>query len=112
MIYFLLHVDDMLIACKEIGFIDKVKCILKSEFEMKELGPARRIPGTQIHIYRKNRLLFLSQTYISKILTKLGMDKLKSSNTPIAQHFRLFVSQPPKNECERDFMQKIPLVWW
>lgn len=54
MIYLLLYVDDMLITCKEIDHIDKVKCILRSEFKMKELGPTKRILDMKINRNRKN----------------------------------------------------------
>lgn len=60
MIYFLLYVNDMLIACKEIEYIDKVKCMLKSKFEMKELGPTREFWAWKLKRNRKNKLLFLS----------------------------------------------------
>lgn len=36
------------------------------------------------------------------------MESVKSVSTPIAQHFRLFVSQSPKTDEERKFMSKIP----
>lgn len=49
MIYLLLYVDHMLIAYKERKHIDNVKCILKSKFKMKELGPAKRILGMEIN---------------------------------------------------------------
>lgn len=53
MVYFLLNVDDMLISCTEIEYIDKIKSMLKSEFEMKELGPAKWIIGIKTNIDKK-----------------------------------------------------------
>ncbi|KAG8481304.1 hypothetical protein CXB51_026078 [Gossypium anomalum] len=41
-VYLLLYVDDMLIAAKDKGEIRKVKAQLSEEFEMKDLGPAKR----------------------------------------------------------------------
>ena len=42
-IYLLLYVDDMPIACKQQGELEKIKILLKSEFQMKEMGPAKKI---------------------------------------------------------------------
>lgn len=68
----LLYIDDMLIACKDSNLIEQVKCILKSEFEMKEPVPAKRNLGMEIVRDRKNRLLYLSQkTYMSKFIRDL-----------------------------------------
>ena len=38
MVYLLLYVDDMLVACKEKRHLEQVKEILKAKFEMKDLG--------------------------------------------------------------------------
>ncbi|RVW67898.1 Retrovirus-related Pol polyprotein from transposon TNT 1-94 [Vitis vinifera] len=38
MVYILLYVDDMLVACKEKRHLEQVKEILKAKFEMKDLG--------------------------------------------------------------------------
>ena len=38
MVYLLLYVDDMLVACKEKRHLEQVKEMLKAEFEMKDLG--------------------------------------------------------------------------
>nr|GEW72554.1 retrovirus-related Pol polyprotein from transposon TNT 1-94 [Tanacetum cinerariifolium] len=42
-IYLLLYVDDMLIACKSKAEIGSIKSLLKKEFDMKELGEAKKI---------------------------------------------------------------------
>ncbi|GJR71569.1 RNA-directed DNA polymerase, eukaryota, partial [Tanacetum coccineum] len=47
-IYLLLYVDDMLIACKSKSEIEYTKGLLRKEFNMKELGPARKILGMKI----------------------------------------------------------------
>lgn len=46
--YILLYVDDILIAGKSHSAIDEVKAMLKSEFEMKDLGAAKRVLGMDI----------------------------------------------------------------
>ncbi|GJV75861.1 retrotransposon protein, putative, ty1-copia subclass [Tanacetum coccineum] len=47
-IYLLLYVDDMLIACKSKAEIGSTKSLLKKEFDMKELGEAKKILGMEI----------------------------------------------------------------
>ncbi|GJY19058.1 retrotransposon protein, putative, ty1-copia subclass [Tanacetum coccineum] len=47
-IYLLLYVDDMLIACKSKSEIEYTKGLLRKEFDMKELGPTRKILGMGI----------------------------------------------------------------
>jgi len=44
-IYLLLYVDDIIIASKSKFAIDKLKKNLSSEFEMKDLGEAKKVLG-------------------------------------------------------------------
>jgi len=43
-----LYVDDMIIASKSKSVIDKLKKDLSSEFEMKDLGEAKKVLGMEI----------------------------------------------------------------
>lgn len=61
-IYLLLYVDDMLIACKKMSKVVKVKKLLSTEFEMKDLGPAKKILGMYIERDRVAGVLILSQS--------------------------------------------------
>jgi ATP-binding cassette subfamily B (MDR/TAP) protein 1 len=68
-IYLLLYVDDMLIAAKSRKEITTLEKLLSSEFDMKDLGAAKKILGIEITRDRKAGLLFLSQHgYIEKVL--------------------------------------------
>ena len=96
MVYLLLYVDDILIAHKSKSEIQVVKAKLQKEFEMKELGNARRILGMEIERDKKNETLFLSQkSYIQKILQRYNMFDSRSMLTPIASHFKLSSTQSP-----------------
>jgi len=89
-IYLLLYVDDMLIAAKSKIEITKLKRLLSSEFEMKDLGSAKKILGMEISRDRKSGLLFLSQqNYIKKVLQRFNMQNAKAVSIPIAPHFKL-----------------------
>ncbi|GJV68730.1 retrovirus-related pol polyprotein from transposon TNT 1-94 [Tanacetum coccineum] len=57
-IYLLLYVDDMLIACKSKYEIKYTKGLLRKEFDLKELGPARKILGMEI-VRDKGSLMYL-----------------------------------------------------
>ena len=47
-IYLLLYVDDMLIASKSRKEITTIKKLLSSEFDMNDLGVAKKILGMEI----------------------------------------------------------------
>ena len=69
-----MYVDDMLIACKSRKVVQDLKASLSQEFEMKDLGPARKILGMKIFRDRARRVLHLSQRgYIQKVLERFGM---------------------------------------
>ena len=51
-IYLLLYMDNMLIASKSRSAIDKLKD-LSSEFEIKDLHEAKKVPGMEIERDRK-----------------------------------------------------------
>ena len=57
-IYFLLYVDDILMAISRKNEIGKFKEILNNEFEMKDLGEAKRIAGMDIMRIHKNMEFF------------------------------------------------------
>jgi hypothetical protein len=44
-IFLLLYVDDMLIAAKSIVEVNKLKVLLSREFDMNDLGAAKKILG-------------------------------------------------------------------
>jgi hypothetical protein len=59
-IYLLLYVDDMLIACKSIVEIERLKTQLKNEFEIKDLGEAKKILGMEITRERAKGIVCLT----------------------------------------------------
>ena len=108
-IYLLLYVDDMLIAAKSKKEITTLKAHLSSEFEMKDLGAAKKILGMEITRNRDSRVLFLSQqNYIKKVLHRFNMHDAKSVSTPIAPHFKLSASQYPVSDEDVEYMSRVP----
>ena len=109
-IYLLLYVDDMLIASRCSKEIENLKSQLNMEFEMKDLGEAKKILGMEIDRDRKLGRLRLTQSqYLKKVLTQFGMnEKSKPVSTPLAPHFKLSASMSPKDEAEREYMARVP----
>jgi hypothetical protein len=108
-IFLLLYVDNMLIAAKSMCEVNRLKSLLHKEFEMKDLGAAKKILGMEIRRDKETRKLWLSQkNYIRKLLEKFSMLDAKPVSTPLANHFRLSGSQCPKNEEEIENMSKVP----
>ncbi|KAH9679844.1 hypothetical protein KPL71_026299 [Citrus sinensis] len=106
-IYLLLYVDDMLIASKQKSEVEKLKNLLKGEFEMKDLGSAKRILGMEIFRNRVAGTLFLSQEkYIKKVLERFDMHNSKPVLTPLGSQFKLSAAQ--LTEAERAQMDGIP----
>ena len=107
MIYLLLYVDDMLIAANNITEINILKKLLSKEFDMKDLGVAKKILGMEIS--RENGVVHLSQKrYIRKVLERFNMDTSKPVSTPLASHFKLSELQMPQSMDEVEHMSKVP----
>lgn len=108
-IYLLLYVDDMLIVAKEKSEIAKLKAQLSKEFEMKDLGAAKKILGMEITRDRKSGKLYLSQRgYIEKVLRRFNMHNAKPVSTPLATHFRLSSDLCPQSDHEIEYMSRVP----
>jgi hypothetical protein len=108
-LYLLLYVDDMLIAAKDMGEVQKVKDQLSSEFDMKDLGAAKKILGMEIIRDRKARKLYLSQRgYVQKVLRRFNMSEAKSVSTPFAPHFKLSSALSPSTQADFTYMERVP----
>lgn len=66
-VYLLIYVDDMLIVSKSMNEFNKLKNILKTKSEMKDLGLAKRILGMDMIRNTEKNMFVLSQaTYIKR----------------------------------------------
>ncbi|KAH9746316.1 hypothetical protein KPL70_004379 [Citrus sinensis] len=107
-IILLLYVDDMLVASPNKDRAQELKAQLAKEFEMKDLGPANKILGMQIHRDKNNRKIWLSQkNYLKKILRRFNMQDCKSISTLLPVNFKLSSSMCPSNEVERNEMSRV-----
>ncbi|GJZ84557.1 retrotransposon protein, putative, ty1-copia subclass [Tanacetum coccineum] len=108
-IYLLLYVDDMLIACKSKAEIGSTKSLLKKEFDMKELGEAKKILGMEIVRDQSSKILRVSESgYVSKILNNFRIDNGKSVKIPLGGHFKLLLKDCPVRDYDVERMSKVP----
>ena len=106
----LLYVDDMLVAGSNMDEIKNLKLQLQllKEFDMEDLGLAKKILGMQIMRDNQREVLQLSQVeYINRVLQRFNMGNTKPMSTPLASHFRLSKDQSPQIEEEKEFMAKV-----
>lgn len=76
---------------------------------MKDLGAPTKILGIDIRRDKKKLGLCLSQeTYLRKILEKIGMQNSKTIVTPTNPQFNMCTNQSPTTEVERTYMNNIP----
>ena len=86
----MLYADDMLIALKDLHKFARLKAFLSKEFDMKNLGAARKILGMEIHRDRVNGCLWLTKrSYLEKVIELFDMRNAKAISTPLANHFTL-----------------------
>ncbi|GKV46553.1 hypothetical protein SLEP1_g53526 [Rubroshorea leprosula] len=108
-IYLLLYVDDMLIIAKRKEDIDKLKKEMSSEFEMKDLGQAKRILGMEIHRDRHGGTIKLSQKkFVEKVLEHFNMRDAKPVSTLLASHFKLSTWLCPQSDEDLEYMSHVP----
>ena len=103
-ILLLLYVDDMLIVVKSMSEVNKLKILLSKEFDMKDLGAAKKI-RREIALGR----LWLSRSgYVRIVLERFNMENAKPVSTLLANHFRLSTTQCPKTYDDVQDMSKVP----
>lgn len=108
-IYLLLYVDDILIVSKSKDQVAELKRLLGSEFEMKDLGEAKKILGMEITRDRVKGILTISQEdYVMRLLGNFNMDKCKSVSTPLGAHFRLSSATEKEIKKESSYMKDVP----
>ncbi|KFK26181.1 hypothetical protein AALP_AA8G213400 [Arabis alpina] len=86
-----------------------IRVLLGREFEMKDLGAAKKILGKEIRRDMSYKRLWLSQkSYIQKVLEKFDMADSKPVSTPLVSHFRVSADQFPKSDDEIRDMAQVP----
>jgi len=95
-IYLLLYVNDMLIASKSRSVTVKLKKDLSTEFEMKDLGKAKKVLSMEIERDRKSVKVLTQKEYLKKVLQRFYINgDAKSVSTLFTPHFKLKVIISP-----------------
>lgn len=108
-IIIIIYVDDLLIASRDIKELTRIKKMLMSQFQMKDLGPASSI--LRINIERDgitNDIKLLQQRYIRELLEKFGMTDAKPVTTPLEANVKFSRKECPCTKAERDQMKYTP----
>ncbi|KAG7532793.1 Reverse transcriptase RNA-dependent DNA polymerase [Arabidopsis thaliana x Arabidopsis arenosa] len=109
LMYLLIYVDDMLVASNNREAIANLKKELSLKFEMKDLGPAKKILGIEISRNRDTGTLMLSQEgYLNKVLETYNMQDAKYAMTPLGAHMKLRAATEEQQANNEDFMKSIP----
>ena len=99
----------MLIAAKSMIKVNKLKTLLRKEFDMKDLDATKKILGMEIRRDRDTKKLWLSQKgYVEKVLERFNMNNAKPVSKPLANHFKLSTVQCPKTDFVKYDMSKVP----
>lgn len=105
----LLYVDDTLVVCKSRNEIEALKQLLNSEFDMKDLGQAKKILSTDIRKDKGKGTMFFSwRKYLENVLETFRMTYCKPVMTPLVAKFKLSNLQYPKLDEDKAEMSKIP----
>ncbi|KAA0051442.1 Retrovirus-related Pol polyprotein from transposon TNT 1-94 [Cucumis melo var. makuwa] len=94
---------------RDLTKLKEIKAQLSAEFDMKDLGAAKKILGIEILRDRNNNELSLTQkTYTNKVLCRFNMANSKVVSTPLAQHIKISARGSPKDPTDRQAMSYVP----
>jgi hypothetical protein len=73
--------------------VNNLKALFSKEFDMKDLGVAKKILGMEIRREKDARRLWLSKAgYVKKVMERFSMENAKLVSTSLANHFHLSTS--------------------
>ena len=78
----IVYVDDIILTGDNIGEVDRLKKVLATDFEVKNLGQMQYFLGMEVARLKK-RISVSQRKYVLDLLTETGMLGCKPSNTPI-----------------------------
>ncbi|KAK3001074.1 hypothetical protein RJ639_020290 [Escallonia herrerae] len=88
-----------------------LKKLLSREFDMKDLGSAKKILGMEIHRDRKAGKLWVTQkSYVEKVLERFSMLNAKPVSTPLGAHFQLSSQLCPGTKEDVEYMSRVPYM--
>ena len=82
MVWVLLYVDDVLVMGLSVEVVEHAKKLMKSAFEMTDLGIAKSFLGVEF-IFGEHGVALRQSFFIRQILDSFGMLECKPANTPL-----------------------------
>ena len=87
--YIALYVDDFIIAGENEDDIMRIKQLLAEQFEMKDLGIAKKFLGMEIEYGDDGSIKIHQEQYIQQLLLRHGMQECASVPTPMDTSIKL-----------------------
>jgi hypothetical protein len=87
--YIALYVDDFIIAGENEDDIKRIKELLAEQFEMKDLGIAKKFLGMEIEYGNDGSIKIHQEQYIQELLMRHGMQDCSPVNTPLDTSVKL-----------------------
>ncbi|RVW33188.1 Retrovirus-related Pol polyprotein from transposon RE2 [Vitis vinifera] len=84
----IVYVDDIILTGDDTGQVERLKKVLATEFEVKDLGQMRYFLGMEVARSRKG-INISQRKYVLDLLTETGMLGCKPSDTPIEARNRM-----------------------
>jgi len=104
-----IYVDDIVLASRNINKLDEVKSILKSRFEITDLGQVNNILGIEVTREGATGNIKISQRkYTEELIKKFNMQDSKSTSTPVESNTKISKELGPLDDAERIEMQNKP----
>ncbi|KAK3023893.1 hypothetical protein RJ639_044515 [Escallonia herrerae] len=86
-----------------------LKKLLSMEFDMKDLGSAKKIFGMEIHRDRRmGKLCVTQRSYVEKVLERFSMPNAKPVSIPLGAHFQLSSQICFSMEKDAEYMSRVP----
>ena len=82
-LYITVYVDDIKIYTPDIDLVHAFKDHIRSNYDMKDLGPAKWYLGMEIHRTDENEMLLTQTKYLDDVLTRHGMEDCNPVLTPM-----------------------------
>jgi hypothetical protein len=104
------YVDDITLACNDLGVLNKVKLELQTKFEMRDLGELSYILGLEVHRNCSQHKIWLSQRkHTSDILHRFNHQHSRPLLTPLDPDITLSKVDNMSKE-EKDYMLGVPYL--
>lgn len=85
-IFFVLYVDDILLASSDVNLLHETKSFLSAAFEMKDLEEASYVLDIEIRRDRTRGCVGLSQSaYIDRVLRRYNMHSCNAGDVPVVK---------------------------